>query len=144
MKFKKLLVLRPLIYISHTFLVPIEDEIKKDPCVPSNPCGPFSECRDIGNSPACSCLPNYLGKPPNCRPECVSNYECPKNLACINERCKDPCISTCGLNAICTVVNHASNCVCPHGTHTGDPFTACTPIPYSKILIYHSYIGFNI
>uniref|UniRef100_A0A8D8QWV8 EGF-like domain-containing protein n=1 Tax=Cacopsylla melanoneura TaxID=428564 RepID=A0A8D8QWV8_9HEMI len=46
-----------------------------NPCYPS-PCGPYSQCRDIGGSPSCSCLPNYIGAPPNCRPECVMNSEC--------------------------------------------------------------------
>lgn len=56
-----------------------EPEIPRDPinvCIPS-PCGPNAECRVVGENPACSCLPNYNGSPPNCRPECTINSECP-------------------------------------------------------------------
>jgi len=59
-------------------------------CVPS-PCGPNSECRDRGGAPACSCLPNYVGTPPSCRPECTINPVCPSHVSCINQKCTDPC-----------------------------------------------------
>ncbi|XP_026688067.1 neurogenic locus notch homolog protein 1-like, partial [Diaphorina citri] len=70
-----------------------------NPCYPS-PCGPYSQCRDIGGSPSCSCLPNYIGAPPNCRPECVQNNDCSNDKACINEKCQDPCPGSCGYNAL--------------------------------------------
>ena len=75
----------------------------------------------------CSCLSNFMGSPPNCRPECVSNSECPTNLACINRKCKDPCPGVCGQNAHCHVISHTPNCVCSAG-QTGDPFTSCNEI----------------
>ncbi|KRT79972.1 hypothetical protein AMK59_6539, partial [Oryctes borbonicus] len=75
-----------------------------DHCVPS-PCGPYSECRDLGGSPSCSCRIGYIGTPPNCRPECISSHECASNLACIREKCKDPCPGSCGTNAECNVQN---------------------------------------
>ena len=95
-----------------------------NPCIPS-PCGPNSQCRVAGESPSCSCLPDFLGTPPNCRPECVSNSECATHLACINQKCKDPCPGTCGANAMCRVVSHTPQCVCPVG-FIGDPFVQCT------------------
>lgn len=98
-----------------------------DPCVPS-PCGPNSQCRDIGGAPSCSCLANYMGVPPNCRPECSINSECPSNRACMRERCRDPCPGSCGAGAQCTVINHTPVCTCPEG-YTGDPFTNCFPKP---------------
>jgi hypothetical protein len=106
-----------------------------NPCQPS-PCGPNSQCREVGDSPSCSCLPGFVGSPPNCRPECVSNSECPSNLACINQKCKDPCPGTCGTNAECRVVSHTPMCVCAIG-YTGDPFTQCyvkqaDPIPVER------------
>lgn len=101
--------------------VPVENP---NPCQPS-PCGPNAECRVAGSSPSCSCLPQFIGSPPNCRPECVSNAECPSNLACINQKCKDPCPGVCGLNAECRVVSHAPNCVCLPN-YFGDPFSQCT------------------
>lgn len=79
----------------------------------------------------CSCLPNYIGRSPNCRPECTINSECPANLACINEKCGDPCPGSCGLYAQCSVTNHRPICTCPVG-YTGDPFANCVEIRQSK------------
>ncbi|XP_046389831.1 neurogenic locus notch homolog protein 1-like [Ischnura elegans] len=94
-----------------------------NPCQPS-PCGPYADCRVVGDSPSCSCLPEYKGSPPNCRPEYVSNSECPSHLACINQKCRDPCPGSCGANAECRVVSHTPNCVCLPG-YQGDPFSQC-------------------
>lgn len=96
------------------------------PCVPS-PCGAFSECRVVGETPSCSCLPDYIGAPPNCRPECVTSSECATNLACINQKCKDPCPGLCGNNALCRVLSHTPSCYCPAGFE-GDPFVQCVEI----------------
>lgn len=96
-----------------------------NPCQPS-PCGPNAQCQVRGESPSCSCLPNYIGAPPNCRPECVSNSECPTNRACMNQKCGDPCPGSCGANAECRVVGHTPMCVCVVG-YTGDPFSQCFP-----------------
>lgn len=104
-----------------------QDEYPKDPCLPS-PCGPNALCRAVGNAPACSCMQNYIGVPPNCRPECSINSDCPANKACIREKCRDPCPGSCGVLAQCTVINHTPSCVCPEG-YTGDPFVSCNPAP---------------
>ena len=103
----------------------------ENPCVPS-PCGPNSQCRIIGNTPACSCLQNYIGRPPNCRPEGTINSECPSNRACQNERCVDPCPGSCGAFADCVVITHRSVCSCKTG-YTGDPFAGCNLIPSKTI-----------
>jgi hypothetical protein len=94
-----------------------------NPCQPS-PCGPNSVCRAVGDQPSCSCIPNYTGAPPNCRPECAVNTDCPSNLACITEKCRDPCPGSCGFNAECRVQNHIPICTCVAG-FVGDPFTQC-------------------
>ncbi|ALC38116.1 CG9572, partial [Drosophila busckii] len=94
-------------------------------CQPS-PCGANSECRVNGNSPSCSCLPEFLGSPPNCRPQCISNSECPSSQACVNQKCVDPCPGLCGLNANCRVFSHTAMCLCQDG-YTGDPFSQCSP-----------------
>ena len=99
----------------------------QNPCEPS-PCGPNAECRVVNDAPSCSCSPEFIGAPPNCRPECVSNSECPSQFACINQKCRDPCPGSCGANAECRVVSHTPMCVCP-SEYTGDPFTQCTPRP---------------
>lgn len=98
-----------------------------DHCNPS-PCGLNSKCVNLNNSSSCSCLPNYLGIPPYCRPECVENSECSDSRACINQKCRDPCIGACGYNAKCNVINHIPNCYCLPGT-TGNPFVSCRVEP---------------
>lgn len=108
-----------------------------NPCIPS-PCGPNADCRVIGESPACSCLANYIGAPPNCRPECTINPECPYNRACMNQRCIDPCPGSCGSNAKCAVINHTPSCSCDIG-YTGDPFQGCTPVQ-GKLLSHSTLV----
>lgn len=75
--------------------------------------------------PACSCIQGYVSSPPNCRPECTINSECSGNQACINQKCRDPCPGSCGINAKCAVVNHNAVCSCNPG-YTGDPFKGCS------------------
>lgn len=40
----------------------------------------------------------------------------------------NPCDGTCGINAICNVINHIPVCTCAEG-YTGDAFSYCNPIP---------------
>ena len=82
---------------------------------------------------ACSCLPGYIGTPPNCRPECLIHSECASNLACIDEKCRDPCPGACGFSAECSVIMHNAVCRCQPG-YQGDPFTGCRRITTSE---YH-------
>lgn len=59
------------------------------------------------------------------RPECRTDPECPLHLACINEECKNPCVSfSCGINANCEVHRHRATCACQIG-YEGDPYTIC-------------------
>lgn len=108
--------------------------IPGNPCQPS-PCGPNAQCRVAGDSPSCSCLPEFVGTPPTCRPECVGHNECPNHLACINQKCSDPCPGICGTNAECRVVSHTPNCVCAQG-YSGDPFSQC--------VVESTYVSFEI
>lgn len=105
------------------------------PCIPS-PCGANAECRPVDDRPVCSCLAGMLGAPPNCRPECVINQDCPSHLACVNNKCKDPCAGSCGYNAQCAVFNHQPTCTCLQG-YEGDPFAGCNPV-IRKFLIFAS------
>lgn len=116
------------------YIAPVQKD-DANPCVPS-PCGPNSQCRVIGTQAACSCVPNYLGRPPNCRPECTINAECASNRACQNEKCMDPCPGSCGHNAICSVVNHSPVCTCSNG-YEGNPLTQCTIIITRKNFIFN-------
>lgn len=94
-----------------------------NPCIPS-PCGPYSQCVEVNGHAVCSCLTNFIGSPPSCRPECTASSECSLDRACINQKCIDPCPGTCGLNARCQVTNHNPICSCSPG-FTGDPFEQC-------------------
>ena len=101
-----------------------------DPCNPS-PCGPNAVC----SNGICSCSPNNYGDPyQGCRPECIINSECSQNLACIQNKCKDPCVGTCGSGADCNVYNHIPICSCP-SDWTGNPFIQCQLAP-SKYSYY--------
>ena len=102
--------------------------IATNPCQPSN-CGPYSQCRVANGVAICSCLPNYIGTPPSCRPECQTSSECSQNEACINQRCLNPCPGSCSSTAKCQVINHAPICACPSG-QTGNPFIRC----YNEVL----------
>lgn len=68
---------------------------------------------------------NFIGSPPYCRPECISNSECASQLACINKKCQNPCEQACGTNAECRVVSHTAMCICPEG-YNGDASIQCT------------------
>lgn len=104
-------------------------EEPKTPCTPS-PCGINAVCKERNGAGSCSCIPEYHGDPYyECRPECVMNSDCLRTLACINNKCVDPCPGTCGLNAECRIVNHSPSCSCIPG-YVGDPLNACrTPPP---------------
>lgn len=52
--------------------------------------------------------------------------DCSRDRHCKNQKCVDPCPGTCGINAICKVINHSPVCSCNHG-YTGDPFIRCLP-----------------
>lgn len=97
--------------------------VVEDPCI-SSPCGANAIC----NGGICTCLPEYQGDPyRGCRPECILNNDCPRNKACINQKCKDPCPGTCGQNAECNIYNHIPICTCLRG-YAGNAFVLCTPI----------------
>lgn len=114
-------------------IVATQPEAPRNPCNPS-PCGANAICRERNGAGSCSCLPDYSGDPyAGCRPECVLNTDCPRNLACVNNKCADPCLGVCGANAQCTVVNHAPSCACLPG-FTGNPLSACQqPLPPRKL-----------
>lgn len=124
MYIKKKPILLPKQYTVDTPIQP-----SGNPCVP-NPCGPNSKCIEVGDTPACSCLPNFIGRPPTCRPECSSSSDCPANLACVNQKCSDPCVGACGIHTTCTVIKHNPVCQCYAG-YTGDPFSSCIEIQQS-------------
>lgn len=106
-----------------SFTLP-EDVAVSRPCYPS-PCGPNSHCQEVNGIAVCKCVEGFVGNPPICRPECVVSSDCQLTRACINQKCRDPCLGSCGLNAECSVINHNPVCRCPPSM-TGDPFSGCT------------------
>lgn len=115
----------------------------EDVCHPS-PCGPSAVCTDRNGKAHCKCIDNYIGQPPNCRPECVINPDCPSNQACVQNKCKDPCPGSCGVNAECNVVSHTVSCSCRE-KYTGNPFLQCVPETGKfTILKKHRYIQIHI
>lgn len=115
--------MKPIPEITHPIFIEYDEKKIENPCLPT-PCGPNSKCKVINDTPVCSCLPNYIGRAPNCRPECTVNNECLSNLSCINNKCADPCTGICGYNAVCNVVNHKPSCLCDSG-YSGDPYSGC-------------------
>ena len=105
------------------FFCLLEPVVPEEPCDP-DPCGPNSQKREMNGACVCSCLPNFSGSPPNCRPECIISSECSLTTACVSQKCVDPCPGVCGSNARCQVVNHNPICQCPQG-YVGDPFVRC-------------------
>eukprot|EP00091_Calanus_sinicus_P019677 TRINITY_DN501_c0_g2_i4.p1 TRINITY_DN501_c0_g2~~TRINITY_DN501_c0_g2_i4.p1 ORF type:complete len:367 (-),score=92.21 TRINITY_DN501_c0_g2_i4:358-1458(-) len=110
--------------------VPMPDTItgckeKPDPCNP-NPCGPNAECIPTGSTATCKCPAGFQGDPfVSCKKgECEYDHECSHSLACFNFNCRDPCIGTCGQNALCEVRDHRPICSCQKGFR-GDPLIAC-------------------
>lgn len=59
--------------------------------------------------------------------------ECPQDKSCIQQRCEDGCLGTCGIGARCQTVNHNPICSCPPG-FTGDAFIRCIEVPEQPIL----------
>lgn len=114
----------------------VQDVPPETPCTPS-PCGLNSQCRELDNHAVCSCLPDMIGSPPNCHPECLVSSECPLDKSCINQKCRNPCESVCGLNARCQVVNHNPICSCELG-FTGDPFIRCVKEEQRKEIRFKS------
>ena len=114
-------------------------------CQPS-PCGVNARCRISNSAEVCECFEDYFGNPfVECRPECTSNSDCPRNLACLRNKCVDPCVGgICGRNAICTVINHTPTCTCPERMR-GNAFVACEnePVPTPKDPCYPSPCGLN-
>ena len=92
-------------------------------------CGPYTDCRVVGDRAVCSCKPGFFGSPESgCRPECTTNSDCVPVKACINRKCVDPCPGACGSNAKCSTQNHAPLCRCPDG-YEGNPVIGCRPKP---------------
>ena len=100
------------------------EEDKTDICNP-NPCGPGATPTPGQGICKCKCSPGLFGDPyQGCRPECIINSDCSRDLACSSNKCVDPCPGTCGQHATCSVINHIPTCVCLKG-FVGNAFEEC-------------------
>ena len=98
-----------------------------DPCYGS-PCGENSLCEGMNGVAFCSCLEGYVGSPPHCKEECVSDVDCMDGgNVCVDNRCRDACYGVCGINTECEAQQHYPSCSCIEG-YTGDPFKECFPL----------------
>lgn len=97
-----------------------------DPCLYSNPCSPRAECRAQNHLAICRCPVGYMGNPyidcrPEIVPECTFDTDCPSKLACINNKCANPCLilEPCDRPSRCEVTPTAPVrtmiCICPEG-----------------------------
>lgn len=104
------------------------------PCKPS-PCGSTAHCNVFGGQVAmcdpCGSTSGYWS--PACHPECLFNSDCPFDLACIGQKCLNPCSGSCGVGAECVVYHHQPICTCPYGL-VGNPFEHCHPPPPSEYI----------
>lgn len=98
----------------------------QDPCNPS-PCGRNGQCRVINGIASCV------------YPECIINQDCPRDKACFNQKCRDPCVDACGINAICQVVNHNAVCSCPPG-YVGEPRLQCSIRVEQGIELFNCFV----
>lgn len=65
-----------------------------------------------------SSVPKTLAPGPK---TCTSSVECPRNLACLQNKCTDPCkmSSPCGSGFTCQVISNRLTCQCPTGPVLG-------------------------
>ena len=113
-----------------------------EPCNPS-PCGSNAICNERGNAASCKCILDYIGNPYiECKPECTINSECPRDKACVTNKCKDPCPGICGAKASCTVRSHIPQCTCDPG-YSGNAFIACTRVTTCKFCLLDLVIIWN-
>lgn len=112
-------------YVTAILIPP--DNTTIQPCSP-NPCDPNSLCDTYGDQFAiCDvCAGPNAAQNPACRPECVMNSDCAFDKACLRNKCVDPCLGSCGIDAECTVYFHDPICRCPNNLE-GNPYEHCKP-----------------
>lgn len=97
-----------------------------DPCLRDDKCSPLAECRVLNHLPICRCPFGFTGNPyiscqPPVEPECRQDDDCPRNQACLNQKCQNPCLAVvpCTEPSDCRVMDthpvRTMSCVCPSG-----------------------------
>lgn len=104
-------------------------------------CATNALCVGRRHQPQCECRAGFLGNPyVQCdlpkqepKPECTQDSECASKLACINQRCADPCATphVCSPQQTCTVLDtlplRTMICKCPSDT-VSDNSGNCVPL----------------
>jgi hypothetical protein len=115
-----------------------------NPCLYDNRCASNAICLPLNHAAVCQCPENLprgnplsycerveVAPPP---PQCVQDYDCPNDLACINSECVNPCraIAPCDSTAICKVINsvpvRTMMCICPDN-YVPNELGQCKPTP---------------
>lgn len=100
-----------------------------DACASEDPCAPKAECIIKDHQAHCRCPPGTFGDPrqecfPAPKPECLTDRDCSSHLACIDEKCVNPCqvLKPCHENTECQVIGtlpvRTMICICPDGMVT--------------------------
>ncbi len=116
----------------------------EDPCRYEK-CGTRATCSTRNHLAMCKCDPGTKGNPyRECIPyECLVHDDCPTTLACVGEKCVDPC--NCAANADCEARNHQGQCRCILD-YIGDPNLpgpGCEPSRTQISLVIHLSLLFN-
>lgn len=114
------------------------------PVCDDDTCADTANCRGQQHQPKCYCPPGTSGNPfVDCvahiqpEPECRSDSDCLSQLACINNRCANPCAvdNMCSPDQECRILDtlplRTMVCQCPPDTLV-DPSGRCVPILVPK------------
>lgn len=82
-------------------------------------CTNNKKCHVLNHRPVCICETGYAVNEAGdlfcapTKPECRNNDDCASNLACLKNKCVDPCpFIVCGKNKTCSVFAHKPVCIC--------------------------------
>lgn len=115
-----------------------------NPCLYDNECSPRAECLAQNHMAVCKCPHGLIGNPyidckPEIKHECIYDTDCSSTLACIDNKCKDPCteLTPCNLPSKCQVIPSAPVrtmiCICPDGYISSGSGT-CKPIENIRVI----------
>lgn len=114
------------------------------PCIYDNPCSTRAECRVNNHIAMCKCPEGMIGNPYiECRtlpgPECTVDGDCPARMACLSNKCQNPCtvLEPCTRPSECEVVPslpvRTMICVCPSGYVSSGSGTCKPTTPIATI-----------
>jgi len=115
-----------------------------NPCIYDNPCSPNAQCRVQNYMALCRCPTGFIGNPyVDCRreiqPECRVDGDCSSHLACLNNKCQNPCsvLEPCRRPSECQVVGslpvRTMICICPPGYISSGSGTCQPTAPVKEV-----------